>query len=69
MSKHKVIYLCVECKMELPYRAVLYSNGVCPYCRHVSYGTIVDCDKKVKNFIVLNPWWKFWEKRGYWKND
>lgn len=52
---------CVECAAQFSLNDEFYSDGVCPYCGHVSGGSICDSVKSATLFD-MPPWWQFWKK-------
>lgn len=43
--KYKAQYTCIACSHVLSDRERCYHDGVCPFCGHVTNGTVCDTDK------------------------
>ena len=65
-EKFRAAYSCNSCHEFLNFHQMMYSQGVCPYCGHVSNSTIVDCTKKA---VESEPLTSEIEKTIFGNND
>lgn len=59
-TEWKKRYLCAACKEPLSIWDLMYSDGCCPECGHVSSGTICDSMSIIARYKINRPWWMFW---------
>ena len=68
-GRWKLRQRCVSCKRWLADYVVMYSDGLCPCCGYKGPNavTIVATTEESIRWITTSPWWRFWNKTGFWE--